>query len=62
MPEVLSKTKIRLELVPWVADTCGYKGPGHLILEEQVEGGATIGILLRKIAAEHKALKRLCLT
>jgi molybdopterin synthase sulfur carrier subunit len=50
------KGKIRLELLPWVSETCGYKKPGRLILEEEVEEGATTGALLRKLAAEHPAL------
>ncbi|MFH1639932.1 MAG: MoaD/ThiS family protein [Chloroflexota bacterium] len=53
----LSKNKVRLEILPWIAGTCGFRGPGRLMLEEQIEEGATIGILLRKIAGEHQSFK-----
>jgi molybdopterin synthase sulfur carrier subunit len=55
-PRVPGKGKIRLELLPWVSETCGFKRPGRLILEEEVEEGATTGALLRNLAAEHPAL------
>ena len=58
MPEVLVKGKIRLELVPWVSETCGSREPGRLILDESIEEGATIGTLLRKIASEHPAFRQ----
>ena len=55
-PRVPSKGKIRLELSSWVSETCGFKRPGRLVLEEEVEEGATTGALIRRLATEHSAL------
>jgi len=58
MREVLSKGKIRLELLPWVTNTCGFQGAGRRILEEEIDEGATIGTLIRKMASEHPAFRK----
>ena len=47
-------SRIKLEVLPWVSDALDSHGAGHLVLEETIEEGATIGGLLRKLAAEHQ--------
>ena len=47
--------RIRLEILPWVSDVLDGQGAGHLVLEETIEEGATIGDLIRKLASEHQA-------
>ena len=46
--------RIRLEILPWVSDVFGGQGSGRLVLEENIQEGATIGDLVRKLASEHQ--------
>ena len=47
--------RVSLEILPWISDTFDGQKPGHLVLDEQVGEGATIGNLMRKLAEEHQA-------
>ncbi len=50
--------KVRLEIRPWLSDALGSEKPGLLVLEEEIQAGATIGDLLRKLIAEHQAFDK----
>ena len=47
--------RIRLEILPGISDVLDSQGVGHLVLEETIEEGATIGDLIRKLGNEHQA-------
>lgn len=47
--------RIRLEILPWVSDFFSGQGSGRIILEKNIENGATIGSLVKKLASEHQA-------
>ena len=46
---------VSLEILPWISDTFSGHKSGHLVLEENIEEGTTIGNLIRKLAKEHQA-------
>ncbi len=48
-------SRVSLEILPWISDTFSSRKSGHLVLEEHIEEGATIGNLMRKLAEEHQA-------
>ncbi|MFC1976752.1 MoaD/ThiS family protein [Chloroflexota bacterium] len=47
--------RVNLEILPWISDTFNGRKSGHLVLEEHIDEGATIGNLMRKLAEEHQA-------
>ena len=47
--------RVSLEILPWISDTINGRKSEHLVLEEHIEEGATIGNLMRKLAEEHQA-------
>ncbi|MFH1382225.1 MAG: MoaD/ThiS family protein [Chloroflexota bacterium] len=52
----MSTGKVRVEIRPWLSDGLSPNGSGAVVLEEQIEKGATVSGLLTRLAAEHKAL------
>ncbi|MFC1991747.1 MoaD/ThiS family protein [Chloroflexota bacterium] len=47
--------RIRLEILPGISNVLDDEGSGHLVLEETIEEGATIGDLMRKLGSENQA-------
>ena len=47
--------RIKLEVLPGIGDAFDRQGAGHLVLEETVEEGATIGDLMRRMASQYQA-------
>ena len=45
--------KVKLVIRPWLAETLGARTPRPLALEEEIPPGATVGQVLRGLAAEH---------
>lgn len=48
-------SRVRLEILPGISDAFGDCGSGRLLLEENIEEGATMGDLMRKLASEYQA-------
>ncbi|MBI2906903.1 MAG: MoaD/ThiS family protein [Chloroflexi bacterium] len=46
--------KVKVEVFPWLSGTFGSRRSDRLVFEEDVASGATMGLLLRKLAADHK--------
>lgn len=46
--------KVKIEVFPWLSGTFGSRRSDRLVLEEEVGDGTTMGLLLRKLAADHK--------
>ncbi len=53
--EVVSMVRVRLEVLPGLIDACGGKGVGPIVFDKETEEGATVGDVIRKLAAEHQA-------
>ena len=47
--------RIRLEILPGVSDVLNAQGVEHLVLEETIEEGATIGDFIKRLGSEHQA-------
>ena len=47
--------RIHLEILPGMGDVLDRQGMGHLVLEETVDEGTTIGDLMRKLASQYQA-------
>jgi molybdopterin synthase sulfur carrier subunit len=52
--------RVRLEIMPWLSHVLGAQD-SHLVLEEEVEEGETVGELLARIAARHQRFGELVL-
>lgn len=46
--------KIKLEILPGMGDAIDRKAEGHLVLEEIIDAGTTIGDLMRKLASQYQ--------
>lgn len=47
--------RIRLEVLPGLSDAFDGKGLGPIVFDKETEEGATVGDVIRKLAAEHQA-------
>ena len=47
--------KIKMEILPGMGDTIDREAAGHLVLEEIIDEGTTIGDLMRKLASQYQA-------
>jgi len=47
--------RVRLEILPGLSDAFGGKGLGPVVFDKETEEGATVGNVIRKLAAEHQA-------
>ena len=47
--------RIRLEVLPGLSDAFGGKGLGPIVFDKEIEEGATVGDVIRKLATEHQA-------
>lgn len=47
--------RIKLEILPGISEVLDRQGVGHLVLEETIEEGATVGDLMRKLASQYQA-------
>ncbi len=48
--------RIKIEVMSWLTTECGYNKPGNLSLEEEIEDGETIGVILGRISIAHHPL------
>jgi len=46
--------RVRLEVLPGLIDAYGGKGVGSIVFDKETEEGATVGDVIRKLAAEHQ--------
>ena len=47
--------RVRLEVLPGLIYDYGGKGVGSIVFDKETEEGATVGDVIRKLAAEHQA-------
>lgn len=47
--------RVRLEILPGLSDAFDGKGVGPVVFDKETEEGATVGNVIRKLAAEHQA-------
>ncbi len=47
--------RIKLEILPGMGDAIDRQAEGHLVLEEIIDEGTTIGDLMRKLASQYQA-------
>lgn len=47
--------KIKMEILPGMGDTLDRETEGHLVLEEIIDEGTTIGDLMRKLASQYES-------
>ncbi len=46
--------RVRLEVLPGLIDVFDGKGVGPIVFDKETEEGATVGDVIRKLAAEHQ--------
>lgn len=45
--------RVKLEVMGWIAAECGQEKTGRLLIEENMESGASVGDLLRRVAQKN---------
>ncbi len=48
--------RVRLEILPWFSGAFDDQGAGPVVFDQETEAGATVDNVIRKLAAEHRAL------
>ena len=52
--EVVSMVRVRLEVLPGLSEAFGGKESGPIIFDKETGDGATVGDVIRQLAAEHQ--------
>ena len=51
--------RVKPEVLPWLTVAFGAKGPGHLVIEEEVDLGATVRDLFDRLAFQYQGFAEL---
>ncbi len=49
---------VKLEVLPWLTEALGARPSEHLLMEEEVADGATVGDLLTKLAQRYPRFQK----
>lgn len=50
--------KVRIEVVPWLSDAFGARAQGRLVIEQELDGEASLHDLVRSLVAGYRGFGR----